>query len=845
MIRLGTLLLFYRRNLKTQPLRELMAVLGVAAGVALLFAVQVANGSITASLERVVKGIAGNATLEVAARGPQGFDQGVAEQIAATPGVKAAAPVLEQQVVVVGSKGSQALMLVGSDERLAGLGGTLVSRLERYAAASRRGLIELTEPVAKEIGAPQGSLIAVHTGQRVARVAVAGAVPNAQLGPLAESPVGATPLSVLQGLTGLSGRVTRVLVVPQSGQEELVRRSLSARLGATLNVRSVQSEPRLLANAARPQTQLTALFSAISLVVGIIIAYNALLLASGERRAFIVYLVELGTPNSTIVASLIFDALILGLAGCVLGVIMGDVISHLAFHGPPAYLKAAFPIGDQRIFGIGTVLLAVGAGMLAALASAVFPAIAALRGDASDPGSARSARVGARRRTDRVAFAVGVTVCVVSVLAAIVSPAVSVVALVGLVCGLVACTPLAVRQALDLADRASHRTNDPSARLSVGELRVSPPRSIALAATGTVAVFLTVLIGGAVANIEQGIRTGARDTGAGADVWIRAGGPENVYATQPFEGAAIEHRLAALPEVSGVLPYRASFVDLPDRRILVSGVPPRAADPIAPTQLINGSLRVADQRLRESGWAAMTQQLASERNIGLGGRFSLPTPSGIASFRLAATVSNYGWLPGTVLMSAADYTRLWGATPVTRLGVTLRPGVSPQAGKLAVERALPAGSALTVQTNAQRTAQVSTVLGSTLSRLNDTALVVLIGAVVSVVALMVGAVWQRRGRLDTLMSMGMSFGQLSRLVFYESGLLLLAGCVVGMVSGLIGQRLIDGWLHHTTGSPVHFAAAWQTGVRALLLAAAIALATSIIAVVRTAGFDPRGAFSTE
>ncbi len=42
---LRTLLLFYRRHLRVQPLRELMAVAGVAAGVALLFAVQVATAA--------------------------------------------------------------------------------------------------------------------------------------------------------------------------------------------------------------------------------------------------------------------------------------------------------------------------------------------------------------------------------------------------------------------------------------------------------------------------------------------------------------------------------------------------------------------------------------------------------------------------------------------------------------------------------------------------------------------------------------------------------------------------------------------------------------------------------
>ena len=72
---LRTLAMFYRRHLRVQPLRELMAIAGVAAGVALLFSVQVAHRSIVGSFEEVAHGVAGHATLELAARSPEGFPE--------------------------------------------------------------------------------------------------------------------------------------------------------------------------------------------------------------------------------------------------------------------------------------------------------------------------------------------------------------------------------------------------------------------------------------------------------------------------------------------------------------------------------------------------------------------------------------------------------------------------------------------------------------------------------------------------------------------------------------------------------------------------------------------------
>ena len=119
---------------------------------------------------------------------------------------------------------------------------------------------------------------------------------------LSESPVAAASLPVVQVLAGLPGRITRILIEPATGHYTQVLAALTHRLGSTQNIRPAGGEGRLLAPAAHPESRLTVLFSAISLVVGTILAYNALLLASGERRHFILYLIDLGSEPSTIIA---------------------------------------------------------------------------------------------------------------------------------------------------------------------------------------------------------------------------------------------------------------------------------------------------------------------------------------------------------------------------------------------------------------------------------------------------------------------------------------------------------------------------------------------------------------
>jgi putative ABC transport system permease protein len=845
---LRTLFLFYRRHLRVQPLREMMAIGGVAAGVALLFTVQVAHHSITGSFQEISHGVAGRATLELAARAPEGFEQGIAEEVEHMPGVRAAAPILEQPIVAVGPRAQRAVTLVGATEQVDPLGGRLALAFQRAGEASKRGLLVLTEATAHAIGVKPGRDVTIRVGARTEHLVLDDTVFSGELGGAAESPIAASALPIVQALAGLRGKVTRVLVEPKHGKESAVLRALTSRYGTTLNVRPVDTEAKLLGNASGPETQITLLFSVISLVAGIIIAYNALLLASDERRRFMVSLVEIGTPDSMILASLAFDALVLAIVGSVLGLLAGDVISSIAYRTVPGYIAAAFAVGGQRLVGIQTIAIAIGGGLIAAFAAASLPALVILRSSAAAEPEAVGRTLAFTRKArlpDVVAFSAGALLIVASIATSALAPSTTVVGLVGLAVGLVVCLPLILRHLLKLSRAAARHSNDPAARLSVAELRSSPTRSVALLATGTIAAFLMVLIGGSVSDVKAAARTGATDLLSSADLWLKPGGAENVYTTQPFPYRETQEHLRQSTDVESILPWRDSFLDLTGRRVWVLAPPPELAGQIAPSQLVKGSLATADRRLREGGWVAVSQTIATEQHVHIDQRLKLPTPAGSATLRVAAIIANYGWLPGAIVMNGSDHARLWSNTTASELAVTLTPGVSLESGRLAVKRDLPPGSSLSVDTARERRAEVSAVLGSTLSRLNDTTIVVLVAAIASVITLMLAAIWQRRDRLDSLMSIGMSTTQFARLVSYETGAVLLTGCVIGLAAGIVGQGLIDGWLHQTTGASVHFAPAWQLGLRTLAIAAGISLLATLIAVAQTAGFQPRTAFSTE
>ena len=98
-MRLSVPLRFYWRRVRKHPGQELFATAGIAVGVALVFAVLIANTSIAGSAEQLVHGITGSAKSQLAARTGSGFDERMpnGQQL---PGVRRTAPLLRIRVAL-------------------------------------------------------------------------------------------------------------------------------------------------------------------------------------------------------------------------------------------------------------------------------------------------------------------------------------------------------------------------------------------------------------------------------------------------------------------------------------------------------------------------------------------------------------------------------------------------------------------------------------------------------------------------------------------------------------------------------------------------------------------------
>lgn len=823
MVSMRTLFLLYKAHLRARPLRELLALLGIAAGVALLFAVQVANKSVTGSFEQLTRGVAGRASLEVAARSPQGFSQGLFRRVRRQPGVEAAAPVLARRIAVRGPKGRRPLTLVGFDSRLARLGGSLVRRFAGRLDAQQLGLY-LTASMADAIGATQGEMVTVEIGERSERTPLAGVLAANKIGSLSASPLAVAHLGLVQELVGMPGRITSIPVVPLTGRKGEARAALERAAGGSLNVRASDKEAKLLQQAATPDRQSSALFSITSLVVGILLAYNAMLLTVLGRRRVIASMDMLGASDKTIVASLVFDALVLGLVGSLLGLLLGDQLSRYVLHQVPSHLTAAFPIGGQRIVTPGTIVLSVLGGTLAALAAAAGPAVELLRLGPLEAFSERGPSAVEMRASgsQRKFLWGGIALTALAIATPVFLPETTLFAAVAIVLAMLMILPSLVTYLLSAGLRLVRQTRSATLRVAVGELAAAPIRATALAAVGALAVFSILAIIGPTRDIQRGMQQLTANFFGNADLWVTVGRKENATGTLPFDQRRLAPKIKQLPEIKSVRTYRGSFLDVGDRRLWVIAESPAARLPVAPSQIIRGDADLAASRLRRGGWAALTEPIAQERKLVLGEGFSLPTPSGNTRFKLAATVTNYGWPPGVAAINSSDYARIWHTRQASALEVDLVDGTVLGAGKRAVQRVLASAPSLQVRTAGEQRAQIAATTRDGLARLNQIADMVVIAAILAVAAAMLGSIWLRRQRLWGLVSLGAGSGQLYRTILFETGAILLIGCVIGAVFGSIGQAVGGRWMQLTAGYPVPYLPAWGLALKTLALITVLA-----------------------
>lgn len=829
-LRITAALALYRRRLRRRRwIQDLLAVLGIAAGVALLYATQVASTSLSGPVRQLSDGIVGAGQLQILARGATTIPEGTYDEITAIPGVTRAAPVLQVPGNIVGPRGSSAMTFYGADPRLVKLNGSLIRGFSSRELAAQETVI-VPAPLARRIGLAFGDDVHIQLNGR--NVAVPAVVADrAQMGILAETSVALVPLRYLQHLAGIGPRVTRVLVEAAPHRVGEVRSGLARLRVSGSDVRGSTYDATLFDQAIKPTTQASAIFSGLSALVGWLFAICALLVTASDRRKLVVQQRRQGFPPSATLTTLLVDATIIGGVGVVLGLAAGEALSREGFRSDVSFLSGAFAMGDIRVVTWQAIVIAAVGGLLAAGLGVLAPVHRVIR----EAVSAHAPPAGPERRTEPLRptttlAAAALVSAAGAILVTIAAPNAAVIGLVLLAVTVMTSIPLALAVTTTGLRRLNTRGPTSSAAVALALHQLSArrwrARGLAIATTGAIAVFGAMSLQGARANLQYGLNGLTNGLNDVADIWITAPGAGSAVGTTPFSQQGLS-TVSAVAGVRAVVGQPGGLLDIANRRVWVIGAAEQLNSPVEQKQVVKGSSTAAAARLREGGWATVSESLADTLRVSVDDPLTLPTPHPL-HVRVAAITTNLGWSAGALVVGASDFTRGWGTSDVTALQVILQPGVDPTRTRDAIAAALGPRRGLLVETSEQRAERQSEVAVAGLARLRQIATLTLLAAILAMSTAMIGLLWQHRPIIASHKFLGMRTGLLWRSLVVETGVLFGVGVAVGCAFGLLGQVLCTQGVAAVTGFPVVHAL--RIGIAAEIVGAVLASSLFVVMI---------------
>lgn len=820
---------------RAHPVRMGLAVLTIAVGVALGFAVHMVNSAALASFGRAVASVQGRADVSVRSRSAAGLDEGLFPKLARLPQVQAISPVVELaaswgQLARPGSeaKGGK-LTLIGLDPlRAMGVTPGLVglSRAGQSGVGSRPtwhgDAVWLSPALQRATGLKLGAVFTLTAAGRQARFTVMGGLAAAG----DEAQIAVIDISEAQWRFGQMGRLHRLDLKLADGAG--ARAAVQAALPAAAVLATPEAEASRADALSRAYRVNLGMLALVALLTGGFLVWSAQALSVARRRPQFALLGVLGQPRAGLVRQLLAEGLLLGVAGAVIGVALGYGLATLVVErfggdlGGGYFSRAHARLG----FDLPAALLFGSLGLGTAVAGSIAPALAAARtapaqalkglGDAPDPAKAP------RAWPSLALLAAGGLAALGPPLFGL--PLLGYAAMALLLAGGVALMPALSR--LLLAPLARRGSAWLPLDLAVRRLW-GVPQAAGLALSGIVAsTALMVAMAVMVASFRQSV-----------DDWLVAVLPSDLYLH--LEGAEAggldrqaQAQLAALPGLAHVRFQRVISVRIDPARPAVAVMAqgghasvPLIAETDAPTPPGATRALISEPLAWLYGW-----RQGEVHELVIGG-----VPRRLF---VAGTWRDYARQWGAIILPISDYRRFTGDATATEAAFDLKAGADARAVQILLQATLPPA----VQGQAQfgRPGEMRAVALTIFDRsfavtyaLEAIAIIIgLIGVATSFSA----QVLARMREFGMLRHVGVPRGQILLMLGLEgAGLGLigaLSGLSLGLVMALVLVRVVNPQSFHWT---MDLALPWPLLAGLVAALVACACATAVVAGRRALG----------
>ena len=812
------------RQWRRRPGRAFATAASVAVAVAAVVGTWAAVEAARVGYRRLSEVAGGPPVIDVLARGGGRFDPRAVPRLVGLPGVRAVVPLLYRPALLRAGGRRVHDVAMGVDAVTLIENGLLT--LASGTVCREDDEVVLDESQAAALGRGVGDEVLL-IASRIVRMRITGLAETGSLRRFSEGGSTLLDMQTLQSLSPARGAVDRIRVVLATGVSpadmvERVRARLPETLIAEIPVGGSGLGEDVMHSAYLGLDFLTGLTGAMAwLVVG-----NAMLMSVSERRRGLSLLRLLGATGRTVRGLVTAEAAVLGGIGALAGAAAGLAAAQPIAAGISRALDA--PPADVTLGWL--VVVPVIAGTCLAVAAAWWPALEATSGDllaglshAADPAPTRPSW---RQAAVVAALFAGAAAVLALVVVERLPPRAAVVGGIAMLLSFVAATSLALPPLARLLAILVPRCWRIEGTLALAQILRRPVRTALT--TGVLVVAVTNGVG-----LGHAIRDNVEDLQGWFDRALRADwlviSPRAFSGPQPGAGQtaeSIESAVRALPGVARVEAIGLARGRVGLARGRLAGAPciviarDVAADaplPVAAIDAPEGAVRAALAR----GEAVAGTVLARRAGITAGDEVVVDVLGRSTRVRIAALAIDYTSGGGSLLLDRAAAARLLGVNATDMLLVTATAGRAGDLARpledLALQHGLTIRSFIDYRRRIDR--MIAGVVGSLWAILG---LGFVVGGLGVANTVTMNVLEQMRS-LGLLRAVGMSGGQVTRLVVLESLLLGAAGCLVGLVGGLTTAAFIQFAGQPLLGHPLAFSV--RPALVGTTLAAALAVSS--------------------
>lgn len=789
------------RPLVRERLRTLLTVAGIAIGIGVIVAIQLSNQSALRSFRESVDAIAGRANYQiVSSAGTVDEKTLLALQPFWSRGVRFA-PVIDIDGTILSDDAPLRILAVDlfsdlhfRDYKYA----RIVTPPEKEKSVTATPFLELfrndsivvSGTFARERGLAIGSPLRVRAAGRDATFIVRGILEQTGGGSAFSGSIAIADIAVAQRAFGLAGSLSRIdLIIPEEESSETVA-AIKQSLPPQLRIEPPSRRNDRVTKMLRAfRVNLFAL-AAVALLVGLFLVYNTVLISVLRRRRDIGIVKTLGVSNAQIIRAFLAEGALLGLTGSILGVAFGYVLSWSTLDLISRTINSLYVASNPSEVQLtwSAALTAVTIGMLISIAAALQPAA-----EAAAMRPSHLIRSGLYQRIDRSRtrmLTIGAAVAFMLSAAASRVPPIGGIAAGGYAAVLLAVAGFALVSPILLTAGAAAvtpllaRVATVSGRLAARAVPSSLRRTSVATAALAIAIAMMVAIAIMVGSFRETVRIWVAQT-VSSDLWVR---PARALSNTPVGGFtdAITVELKKLPFVAAADRINGRDIIFRDSIISLGSADFEVAISHGDLPMIEpGDARTALRNAIARGGVLISESLSLKYGTSTGELVTLPVRDGEHHFPVTGVYRDYSNDRGVAVMDRPLYARLYGDERIQTIAVFLEPGITPERAAAVIEKTLgPRFHAFAV-TNASIRAEVMRIFDQTFMITYALLFVAVVVAVLGIINTLSALILERRREIALLRVLGMSRGEVRRMILLEAAIIGTVATLIGIVAGYI------------------------------------------------------------